>query len=75
VITKTASERGIPDSLGHVLEDLQRSGYISSGEQPRVFAGPFRDFVRSQSQKDRSGSLWDRIFGRSRGRPDREGGR
>jgi serine/threonine protein kinase len=68
-IVRLARGRGIPDSLCHVLEELNRRSFVTPdpGGRPKLFAESFAEFIRQEGMGQESGSLLSRIFGRGRG--------
>jgi serine/threonine protein kinase len=68
-IVRLARGRGIPDSLCHVLDELNRRSFVTPapGGRPRLFAESFAEFIRNEGMGRENGSLLSRIFGRRRG--------
>lgn len=68
-IVRLARGRGIPDSLCHVLEELNRRSFVTPdpGGRPKLFAESFAEFIRNEGMGQEDGSLLSRIFGRRRG--------
>ncbi|HZL85368.1 MAG TPA: protein kinase [Candidatus Krumholzibacteria bacterium] len=46
---RVAGKKSIPDALKHVLEELSNRHYISTENEPRLFASTFEEFVKSES--------------------------
>ncbi len=68
-IVRLARGRGIPDSLCHVLDELNRRSFVAPdpGGRPKLFAESFAEFIRHEGTGREGGSLLSRIFGRRRG--------
>ena len=56
--------KSLPDSLKHVLEDLEDRRYVDPSDgQPRLFAAPFAQFVRGVGNREAKPGLLSRLFG------------
>lgn len=64
-IRRVVRSRSLPDSLRHVLEDLERRRYVGlKDDGARLFASTFRDFVEKETGESDKPAFWRRIFGR-----------
>lgn len=63
-IRRIATGRVIPESLGYILQELEKRGLIrGTGKTPQLFADSFQEFV--QREEKPSGDSWfSRIWGR-----------
>ncbi len=62
-LVRVAQGRGIPDSLKHVLSELEVRHYVDETQRgPRLFAGTFGQYVREEAKRMRKPSLLERMF-------------
>jgi serine/threonine-protein kinase len=67
-VLRVASRKGLPDSLKHVLGELEARHYVEGGSgRPRLFATTFEEFVKAEGVKEEKGPWWGRVFGGGRG--------
>jgi serine/threonine protein kinase len=65
VITQVVRGRAVPESLQHVLKELDAKRCVMSSEDGvRIFSKTFEDFVRERVGNTGAQSLWSRIFSR-----------
>jgi hypothetical protein len=63
-VLRVARHKSLPDSLRHVLGELEARHYVEeNGGRPRLFATPFEEFVKVEGGKEEKGSWWGRMFG------------
>jgi serine/threonine protein kinase len=63
-VARVARGKSLPESLKHVLDELEARRYVDpSGGKPRLFAGPFADFVRGEADRGQKPGLLSRLFG------------
>jgi serine/threonine-protein kinase len=64
-ILRLAHGKRIPESLEHVLTDLEARDVVTAEEGgPALFSRSFTEFVREEAKRDSRSSLWTRITGR-----------
>jgi serine/threonine-protein kinase len=63
-MVRVAKGKTLPDSLKHVLDELEGRKYVdAAGTKPRLFAAPFADFVRDEAHRMPKPGLLARLFG------------
>jgi serine/threonine protein kinase len=65
-VRAVAGGKRIPDSLRHVVDELAGRQYVTPGDRPALFSGPFADFVASHDRRERPEPLWKRWLPRAR---------
>lgn len=66
-LLRVAQRKSLPDSLRHVLGELENRHYVVPGDgRPKLFASTFDEFVKREGGKDGGGAkpLWKRLVGR-----------
>jgi len=63
-MVRVAKGKSLPDSLKHVLDELEGRRYVeAAGPKPRLFATPFAEFVRDEAERMPKPGLLTRWFG------------
>jgi hypothetical protein len=63
VIGRVVRKKTVPESLQHVLKELEAKKYVMTSENgARLFARTFEDFVRTEAGGPGRPSLWRRLF-------------
>jgi len=63
-MVRVAKGKSLPDSLKHVLDELEGRRYVeAAGPKPRLFATPFAEFVRDEAERMPKPGLLTRLFG------------
>ena len=64
-VMRVARGKSIPDSLSHVVGELESRHYLEPGEdRPQLFATTFQEFVRTEGSRADTPSFLARMFGR-----------
>ena len=63
-VLRVSRGRGLPDSLQHVLSELQLRHYVEERQgRPVLFASTFDEFVKSEASREEKTPLFKRLFG------------
>ena len=64
-VLRVARAKNIPDSLRHVVGELEGRHYLEPGpDKPRLFSATFEDFVKTEGSRSPEPSILARIFRR-----------
>jgi serine/threonine protein kinase len=65
VIWRVVRKKTVPESLQHVLKELEAKKYVMASENGvRLFSSTFEDFVRTTAGGSARAPLWRRLFSR-----------
>ena len=63
-VLRVSRGKGLPDSLQHVLSELQRRHYVEERQgRPALFSSTFDEFVKSEAAREEKTPLFKRLFG------------
>jgi serine/threonine protein kinase len=63
-VLRVSRGKGLPDSLQHVLAELQRRHYVEERQgRPALFSSTFDEFVKSEASREEKTPLFKRLFG------------